>query len=380
MTLLKDPLPGLCIVALSLLHTGATLAQDERWFKIELLVFSHESASTATSETWDPSPELAYPNEFRFLVDPESVAANLANHDATGIVNEFGRQILTINPPLFDDYGDLLPFESEDALEGIPLLEVAVDANEVVAQDTGDDKPAIELPLEAEPLPLTPTPFTALAGSAMEFRGKAAYMRRTGRYQILFHEVWVQPVASEARALPIVLDRSGDTQDWPRLQGSVKVYLARFLHMETKLWLNTMGPYFPESWQIPPAPLGPQSLIIEYPELPETLLDLYPPDAEPTEPAELPEPDEVGLEGDPEAEIPLATGPVYPWRHAVVLQQKRKMRSTEVHYIDHPLLGVVVLILPVTDEELEAMAATVIQESIEMLQTMPNIGTPLAEK
>jgi hypothetical protein len=33
------------------------------------------------------------------------------------------------------------------------------------------------------------------------------------------------------------------------------------------------------------------------------------------------------------------------------------MRSTEVHYIDHPLMGVVVLISPVTDEELEAMAA-----------------------
>ncbi len=28
------------------------------------------------------------------------------------------------------------------------------------------------------------------------------------------------------------------------------------------------------------------------------------------------------------------------------------MRSTEVHYIDHPLLGVVVKISPVTDEEL----------------------------
>ncbi len=32
------------------------------------------------------------------------------------------------------------------------------------------------------------------------------------------------------------------------------------------------------------------------------------------------------------------------------------MRSTEVHYIDHPLLGVVVKLTPLTGVELEAMA------------------------
>ncbi len=186
----------------------------------------------------------------------------------------------------------------------------------------------------------------------MEFRGKAAYMQRTGRYQILFHESWVQPVASEERALPIVLDRSGDTEEWPRLQGSVKLYLSRFLHIQTDLWLNTMGSYFPESWQISPAPFSPQSLIIEYPELPEVVTD------------ELPVPDDGGFtllseptENGEELEEPIEVGPIYPWRHAVLLQQKRKMRSTEVHYIDHPMFGVVVLVSPITDEELEAMAA-----------------------
>jgi hypothetical protein len=33
------------------------------------------------------------------------------------------------------------------------------------------------------------------------------------------------------------------------------------------------------------------------------------------------------------------------------------MRSTEVHYIDHPMLGVVALITPLSDDDLEAMAA-----------------------
>jgi hypothetical protein len=32
------------------------------------------------------------------------------------------------------------------------------------------------------------------------------------------------------------------------------------------------------------------------------------------------------------------------------------MRSTEVHYIDHPLLGVVVKLTPLSDEDLQTLA------------------------
>ena len=49
-------------------------------------------------------------------------------------------------------------------------------------------------------------------------------------------------------------------------------------------------------------------------------------------------------------------GPVSPWRHAVLMQQKRRMRSQEVHYIDHPMLGVIVKLMPLNAEELEDIA------------------------
>ena len=55
-------------------------------------------------------------------------------------------------------------------------------------------------------------------------------------------------------------------------------------------------------------------------------------------------------------ELEEDTGPVYPYRHAILLQQKRRMRSTEVHYIDHPRLGVVVKLTPLSTDELETMA------------------------
>jgi hypothetical protein len=160
----------------------------------------------------------------------------------------------------------------------------------------------------------------------------------------------VQPVTDQASTLPIILDRSGDTGQWPRLQGSIKLYLSRYLHLETNLWLNTAGDYLPGVWRMPPPPLGPPSLIIV--ELPEPELDSLSGDwaGTPGQPSSLPE-EEEGLPL-PEEDL----GPVYPYRHAVLLQQERRMRSKEVHSIDHPMLGVVAKLTPLTGAELEAMA------------------------
>jgi hypothetical protein len=352
-------------LVLGLLMTGTVSAQDDRWFKIELLIFSQESGAGASSENWDPSPTLLYPGESRFLVHPKVVAANLESYDASSEVDEFGRQILSLNPPpLLDEDGNPLSPEDELLPDGTALSQPTdiprktVDGQSTEVATDLPPEPELDLELEPAPLPLTPTPFIALTGSERHFRGKAAYMQRTGRYETLFHEIWVQPVASEELALPIVIDRSGDSQTWPRLQGSVKVYLSRFLHIETNFWLNTMGQYFPQTWQIPAAPLSPQSLIIEYPELPELQqadLDLRL-GLELDTATELPQMKETGIGASEGAEYSMEAEPEYPWRHAVLFQQKRKMRSTEVHYLDHPMMGVVVLITPVTDEELQAMA------------------------
>lgn len=314
------------LACLALACSPAALAQQgDRWFQVELLVFSNERINSV--EQWQPTPDLAYPNAARFLVEPDRVQANLAQHQAESVVDEFGRQILTVLPEATEKQSPLTP--------DIPLG----------GQTAGDMAGNASMPLR-------PTPFIALPSSQLEFRGKAAYMQRSGGYRTLFHETWVQPVRHEASALPLILDRSGDTGQWPRLQGSIKLYLSRYLHIQTNLWLNTAGDYLPGLWRMPAPPLGPPSLIIE--ELPAELE----PEAE-SPPAGWAVADgEDELAGDPNEAL-LAEeelGPVYPFRHAVLLQQKRRMRSTEVHYLDHPLFGLVVTLKPLGEEELEAMA------------------------
>jgi hypothetical protein len=156
----------------------------------------------------------------------------------------------------------------------------------------------------------------------------------------------------------------------------VKLYVSRFLHLETNLWLNTQGQYYTENWRIPAPPLSPASLILVTP--PPALelgLDLAM-ETEPALPIAAMPVDQSGngirpgadnfngvevdipRAGTPELEPlePKKLEPDYSWRHALLMQQKRRMRSNEVHYIDHPMMGVVIKITPLSAEELEEMA------------------------
>ena len=302
-------------------------ADNERWFRVELMIFSHESASAASAEHWDPAPPLAYPPAGRFLIDNQLIEKNLGSYPTGDSVID-ARGVQTITLP--DDSAPAQDIPDIPRQEGPP--------------GASSEAPSVQIGDESEQLPLTPQPFTLRPLSELEFRGKAAYMQRTGRFKTLFHQTWLQPMRGEEQALPIIIDRSGDEQNWPRLQGSVKLYLSRYLHIETNLWLNTDGNYLPADWFMPAPPLGPQSLIII--ETPAPLADGFF--------AARPEPElPVDDEGLPLVE---ETGPIYGWRHAILMDQKRRMRSTEVHYIDHPMLGVVVKLLPLTADELEDLA------------------------
>ena len=48
----------------------------------------------------------------------------------------------------------------------------------------------------------------------------------------------------------------------------------------------------------------------------------------------------------------IAAGAPWPWNHAIVHRQARRMRSNEVHYLDHPVIGVVVKVRPLSEDNL----------------------------
>jgi hypothetical protein len=353
------------LVVLAVFPGHSALAQDYRWFRVELLVFTNQAppapTGAASAEQWDATPELAYPLAARFLVDPARVARNEARYAGESLIDKYGRQIITITSGAAGG-----PVRAPT-----PVISEPAASAEALAPETSD-------PVPAEAVNSLPRPFVTLGEGYQEFRGKASALQRSGRHAVLFHETWVQAVGPEANSLPIVLDHSGDEEQWPPLQGTVKIFLTRYLHLETNLWLNTAGEYLPGNWKMPAPPFGPPSLIVEE----EGVVDIAAAIA--AMPPGQPEPEAAageavaapGGSGETSAAAiqgPTATdtmptgpgatvveeaqGPVYPYRHAVLLEQTRRMRSGEVHYIDHPLLGLIIKFTPISGEELAAIAA-----------------------
>ncbi len=312
------------LLCATLFAAAALPAHAAKWYRVELLVFEQPRGSAA--EQWPALPELEYPERFRFLIDPQALSAA---QDSNLSFDRYGRRVhgdrtaQAIEPVPSDDSGPVQPGT------GDPVDE-ADDPESPLTSTAPDAAASAELPLA----------YVLSDRDELEFRGKAAYMERNGGYRMLFHESWLQPIGQRRHSRALVLDRSGDGGPWPQLQGSIRLHLARYLHLETNLWLNTPGDYLPGNWRMPAPPRGPASVLDTTTSPPVTTPDIGMDDTPP------------GV-FDPNAPGHSA-GLDYPYRHAIAMRQTRKMRSSEVHYIDHPKLGLVIKITPVTWEEDES--------------------------
>ncbi len=278
------------VVALMGLFAGPLYAQDASWYRVELMVFTQGGAAALRQEYWDPEPLLSYPSRYRFLINQQLVARRAAQHPGQySHIDAIGRQIIDDKAP---------------APGPVAASSDATGSGSSSGSSSGSGSGSIAATGAA------PEPFVLLPASEREFRG-TSYMQSKGGYDILFHQSWLQPVVSRNQARSIILDDSGAEQRYPPLQGSITIFNDRYLALETKLWLNTNGSYLQSGWQIPSPPLSPISLIVD---------------------------DEAD---DPERPSEDVTIP-YPFRHAIAVNETRRMRSGEIHYLDHPVLGIVI--------------------------------------
>lgn len=393
------------------------LPDTSDWYRIEVLVFVRDDAEAFGEQQWDPLPALAYPQQYRYLVEPavadtrlEQSGAIASRFDARGLQTLVlpwpisGVEMLERPDALLEPLPeDTMPTsdtgeESSGAIEGAQSLPDAAEAgalagrpDAVIADEQlpADDPAADEL--EEAILAL---PFKALERNDLEFRTQAGQLRRQGK-RIMFHTAWWAPLVDAETPVTVVLDRSGDVepQDWPALQGSLRLYRTRYLHAEFDLWLNTNGPYLPAEWKIPPPPLAEPSFRgqnragepVDPFAAPPTLEDLLPTtdDAGLLLPGPLSSVEgtvDVTVEGtvDGGANVTIAEGldvsggaranvvdgvnsadadqvsgvseNPYPYRHAIVHRQASRMRGGEIHYLDHPVIGIIIRVTPADED------------------------------
>lgn len=140
-----------------------------------------------------------------------------------------------------------------------------------------------------------PFRFRLLTHDEMQLNDEYAKIARLDAYQPLAHAGWIQDGLPENEARPIDMAYLGVVNP----SGTIELYVSRFLHLTVDL-----------SYRAPQSPaVTPDATSFDPPGLRE--LDLAP---------------------------------------RYVMQQQRRARSGELHYIDHPMFGLLFLITPVPEE------------------------------
>ncbi|MFW6094240.1 MAG: CsiV family protein [Pseudomonadota bacterium] len=284
-------------------------ALSERWYYTEVVVFERpEVDEEADGEDLLHGNGRVFPIETRaFRPGPEGFAAGyrLAPRARLDLV---------------------FPYLDPDALEGEPDPRPAGDAPPPIAPELGPDplldylaaRAAFEERLRADA-------YRWLDEDTFTLDAEARRLERAGGYRILHHGRWLQPVPPRESPQPLLVQAGRRYGDAFALEGTVGVTRGRYLHFRADL-----------VYREPLLGLDP----IDRP--------LPPPGAPAPPPAPL---RAVDLEGDADAYMQLGGS--------------RRLRDGELHYLDHPKLGVLVRIEPVAVPERLSAARADLEESAE---------------
>ncbi|MCK4587190.1 MAG: hypothetical protein KAU29_07605 [Gammaproteobacteria bacterium] len=279
--------PGLILSAPT---KGKSGSKEERWFEVELIVFAHINGQSLESEKWPEITDLALPKKMVELSHPEPKPPKAAKPKADK--------------------------------QSLVFEQVNPDANSSIE----------------EPIPM-PVAFVMLEDEELQLNESFKKLKRSRNFKPLLHVAWRQPTFDKKHAQPVLLYEgmtepeflknkkirpkntrsvAGSSTDEniepmnPRFAGTIRLSVARYLHFAADLVYRT-----PVTQRVA-IPMSSDELWNDTPY--QSLFD-------PQGPA-------VKLES-------------WEAMRGFRLKESRRMRSKRIHYLDHPFLGIVVLITPV---------------------------------
>ncbi|MEX1666060.1 CsiV family protein [Zhongshania arctica] len=168
-----------------------------------------------------------------------------------------------------------------------------------------------------------------------EFEKAFNSLRLSSRYKPLMQASWQQDLRSRKQAPAILIQGGKQYGSHYQLEGYIRVAVERYLHLDTNLWMtsfgNTAGNYYlprqPLSFNEPEEePVFVDESFESSPEYAEFLKQ---------NPSYLSADNQAQTAGQSNAE---------PIDQIVVMKQQRRMRSDELHFIDHPRFGAIIKI------------------------------------
>ena len=386
----------------SLAFSQAALAQNddgeeplldqryEDWYQIEILIFDRPSSySSSSSEVWTNNIALLYPADLDFLFTPEEWETFNAPEPIEEIV--------------YDAYGNIISATSETENSGLTpstfedralsTQENALKTEDHTSSNGGSissgavspESSMTNSPEASTELPAMETPRITLNDTDKILSGERRRIARRSGYRVLFHEAWRQPLIPADESASILITGGDKVENHFELEGSIKLSLSRFLHIETNLWRNFFVPNYGQELAYWPAlPDVPEP--IKTPNIDLMTVSVSDSDIFSNNTADdsfqfntsygSPRSESLNLDLNTDLDSKAANNSILGLEQNLqletanlvneifTLRQKRRMRSQELHYIDHPRLGILVKIIPY-EVLLPAVSASPIENKID---------------
>jgi hypothetical protein len=215
----------LFFLTLLLKHSYGFAQDDERWFQIEISIFSHQLTSDRDSEFWSPDEPLSYPKpliELKNLSDiltPSNWITTENNTRVANFIEDYTKNAGKFSLADIDKFNNTTPFR---------LGSVEKD------------------------------PFLSLPPSFSNFIETNQALTRSTEYRLLKHLLWRQPMPEKKDATFILVDNNDNSARSEEVGGSISVYFNQNndrIVVDSDLWLlNLDAPQKEEVWKIPPLP------------------------------------------------------------------------------------------------------------------------------
>ena len=298
----------------ALLSAGLTLSMlpsvvnATEYYRVEVMLFTYLDENSAREEHWPLLKERALAEEAAIQAALEEEASPDAETETAGGA-------------------------TNDALQ------ISEDQSSDLTSDTAEEMNTEEEGTE------NASPVTLL--DDLEFENAANRFGYRSDMKIVWHQAWVEELQDSANAYDHEVAGSYEEENFRiEVSGSLNLYRSRYIHIRPDLEVDQLIFTIPEEAPLSDEPAdATEDGVMTMAVTPETMNNS---DALPgAEGQMMIVPSNEGLTNEP------VTEPEPEWipLRAAKIERSRRMRSGEVHYLDHPLLGMVVKVTPWEEPE-----------------------------
>lgn len=168
-----------------------------------------------------------------------------------------------------------------------------------------------------------PTAYQSLPSSRHSLKSIRNRLNNSGDYRVLFHEAWMQPVSHTQNPRPIKIS-AGRVLDngMQELEGHIAIGRGRYLHFRPDLYISQL---VTPSANTPADETQTEAMLTMQAESESTL---------------------QAAQTEQTVANTVSAFPAIPEILTAHQNQARRMKSKELHYIDHPLMGILVEMKP----------------------------------